>query len=127
MTLLIYLRINFITSISVQASRSKYFKFHFPLLHARLFHVQRPALPVYESCDQAFYDSCSMATTCQKTESHICCCSFLETSVTERSVCSETMNAVSQLTCTYSRIELREFGTALPRGETALYIPRNAC
>lgn len=45
--LLIYLRIHFITSLKVQASKSKYFKFHFPLLYARLFHVHSPTLPVY--------------------------------------------------------------------------------
>jgi len=32
-TLLLYLRIYFIASLNVQASRSKYFKFHFPLLY----------------------------------------------------------------------------------------------
>jgi hypothetical protein len=126
-TLPIYLRIYFITSPNVQASRSKYFKFHFLLLYARLFHVQSPSLPVYESREQAFYDSCSMTTNCQKTKCHIRCCSFFETSVRERAVCPETLNVVSQLTCVNSRIELRQFGTALPLVETALYIARKAC
>lgn len=126
-TLLLYIGIYFIASLNVQASRSKYFKFHLPLLYARLFHVQSPALPVYLSRDQDFYDSCSMATTCKKTESYICCCSFFETSATERSVCSQTLNAVSQLTCVNSRIELLEFGTALSLVETTWYIPRIAC
>jgi hypothetical protein len=48
-------------------------------------------------------------------------------SATERSVCSEKLNAFSQLTRVNSRIELPEFGTAFPLVETELHIPRNAC